>query len=424
MRPSIEQPKMQNRRLDLMGLANAAETRGSTGTGPGLDHQEAVGWVFGRFWNRTGPFAQSKPWPLAGYPDPLLTLTGVTVVPPGGGLISTQVHQGKLEQSCYWRAFQEPYDGKRQQLDFVPRWIQKVEWNVLRDGHQLEQIGQSLLQLFGRSDQPLRHWSHMFLLPQSCAMHWVPHSTACDQGTYAVCSSKWIRWYGGTYLLTGEIQRLVVEWTGGLVEFCHCYMVFDHFNCYGGQLELRLSLDLAVQTRHILQTIWGTRRNGQYIWVPEKLTGRLDQSLCTLHASSFPFLPFPHDITGNYMEKELLCTNNKSTLQRFSEWLSSPFSVLLIQFSTLESLCLVRIVNVNLSSVHGQLNTSKTFTCSWSSGSIALFTNHRNRHLEMEIHCRGNCPTICHISKRWYSWHREITLGDGKQVNIWMIKQL
>jgi len=36
--------------------------------------EEAPGRVFGRVWNRTKPFYQSKPGPLAGYPDPLLTL--------------------------------------------------------------------------------------------------------------------------------------------------------------------------------------------------------------------------------------------------------------------------------------------------------------------------------------------------------------
>jgi len=37
-----------------------------------------VGRVFGRFWNRTEPFIRSKPGPLAGYPDPLLTLPQTT----------------------------------------------------------------------------------------------------------------------------------------------------------------------------------------------------------------------------------------------------------------------------------------------------------------------------------------------------------
>jgi len=65
---------MQNRRLERTGLAKPGKTRGSLGMGPGLAPQEAEGRVFGRFWNRTELFGWSKPGPLAGYPDPLLTL--------------------------------------------------------------------------------------------------------------------------------------------------------------------------------------------------------------------------------------------------------------------------------------------------------------------------------------------------------------
>jgi hypothetical protein len=69
------------------------------------------------------------------------------------------------------------------------------------------------------------------------------------------------------YLLRGEIERLVVEWTGRLVEFRYSYDDFDRSNSYGGRLERWFSLYSAVQTRHILQTIRATTRNGQYIWV-------------------------------------------------------------------------------------------------------------------------------------------------------------
>jgi len=65
---------MQSRRLDPTGLAKPDATCRLTGTGPGLDWWEAAGWVFGPVWNRTEPFFQYKPAPLAGYPDPLLTL--------------------------------------------------------------------------------------------------------------------------------------------------------------------------------------------------------------------------------------------------------------------------------------------------------------------------------------------------------------
>jgi len=67
-------PETQNRRLEPTGLAKPGETRGLTGTGPGLARQESAGRVFGQFWNWTDPFLWSKPGPLAGYPDPLLTL--------------------------------------------------------------------------------------------------------------------------------------------------------------------------------------------------------------------------------------------------------------------------------------------------------------------------------------------------------------
>jgi len=67
-------PETQNRRLEPTGLAQPGETRGLTGTGLGSARQESAGLVFGRFWNRTDPFLRSKPGPLAGYPDPLLTL--------------------------------------------------------------------------------------------------------------------------------------------------------------------------------------------------------------------------------------------------------------------------------------------------------------------------------------------------------------
>jgi len=146
----------------------------------------------------------------------------VTVFLWGGVSISPLVRQAQLEQSCNQRTFQEPYDGNRQQLRFVQHVIQKVERNVLRNGHRLREIPQSVLQLFGQSKPPSRQWLHTFLWPQSCWMHWVPHATACVQGTYVVWSSKGIHWCWGMYLLRGEIKRLVVEWTGTLDEFRHC----------------------------------------------------------------------------------------------------------------------------------------------------------------------------------------------------------
>ena len=67
-------PETQNRRLDPTGLAKPGETRGLTGMGQCLARQASAGRVFARVWNRTDAFLRSSPGPLAGYPDPLLTL--------------------------------------------------------------------------------------------------------------------------------------------------------------------------------------------------------------------------------------------------------------------------------------------------------------------------------------------------------------
>jgi len=65
MWPYIEQPEIQNRSLDLMGLAKPGKTRGLTGMGLGLDPQEVVGRVFGRFWNWAEQFSLAKPGPVS-----------------------------------------------------------------------------------------------------------------------------------------------------------------------------------------------------------------------------------------------------------------------------------------------------------------------------------------------------------------------
>jgi len=65
---------MQKRTLEPTGLARPGKTGELTGTGPGLARQDSAGRDSGRFWNRTDPFLRAKPGPLAGYPDPLLTL--------------------------------------------------------------------------------------------------------------------------------------------------------------------------------------------------------------------------------------------------------------------------------------------------------------------------------------------------------------
>jgi len=67
-------PKTRNRRLEPTDLAKPGETRRFIGMGVGLARQELEGRVSGRIWNRSDPFFWSKPGPLAGYPDLLLTL--------------------------------------------------------------------------------------------------------------------------------------------------------------------------------------------------------------------------------------------------------------------------------------------------------------------------------------------------------------
>jgi len=114
----------------------------------------------------------------------------VTVCLSGGVSIRALVCHVRLEQSCDPQAFQEPYNGHCQQLHFVQHFIQKVECNVLSDGHRHLEIWQSVLQLFSQGKQPSLQRLRMFRLPQSCWMHWVPHEIACVQGTYFVFSSN------------------------------------------------------------------------------------------------------------------------------------------------------------------------------------------------------------------------------------------
>jgi len=130
----------------------------------------------------------------------------------------------------------------RQQLHFIPNIIQKVERNVQLNRHRLMVLGQSVLKSFGQSKRLSQWWFYLFLLPQSCWMHWVRRATACVQGTYVECCSKAIQWCRETYLLRGQRKRLEVEWTGTLVEFRHTYDDFDRFHSYCSCLEPRLSL--------------------------------------------------------------------------------------------------------------------------------------------------------------------------------------
>jgi len=49
MRPEIEKPDAQNRRMELTGLAKPVKPQGLTGTGPGLARQHAGDFVFDLF---------------------------------------------------------------------------------------------------------------------------------------------------------------------------------------------------------------------------------------------------------------------------------------------------------------------------------------------------------------------------------------
>jgi len=222
-----------------------------------------------------------------------------------------------LAEQWYQQAFSQPYDGNHQQLYFIPHLIQNVERDVLCDGYRLLEIRHSGLKSFSRSKWPSVWWLHTFLPLQCCWKDWFPHATACVQGTYVVCSRKGIQWSWGTYLLGGEIKRLVVEWTGTVVEFRNSYNNFDCFNSYDGRWELRKSLHLSVQTRHILLTITVTRRNGQYTWVSETSTCRLDRRLRILQPCLFPLFPLLRNSTLLEMETQLLWRNYKSTMERF-----------------------------------------------------------------------------------------------------------
>jgi len=189
-------------------------------------------------------------------------------------------------------------------MKYSTRWASTLE------------IRHSVLRLLGWSKQPLQWWLHMFLPLQSWWMHSVPHATVCVHGTYVLCFSKEIQWCWGRYLCGGEIKRLVVGWTGTLVKFCQSSDDFDRMNSYGSCLELQVSLYLAVQTRHILQTIWAMRRNDLHISVLQTSTLWFDQSLRTLQASWLPICPLLRNVTLKDMEEQVPWRNDKSKTGR------------------------------------------------------------------------------------------------------------
>jgi len=127
------------------------------------------------------------------------------------------------------------------------------------------------------------------------------------------------------------------------------------------------------------------------------------------------------------MEKQLLWTNNKSTIATFWGRSSSLIFVLSTRFSTLESVSFVRRVRcgtIILSCVQGRLTTSKTLICIQSGSPIGLCAKHQNCRLENGIHHHGNWDTIGYTSKWSNWWLREMWWRDMKQDNILKIQQL
>jgi len=120
---------MQNLRLDPTGLAKPGETRGSMGTGPGVDHQEAAGQVFGQFWNRTEQFFRSKPGPLAGHLDLLLTLCATSIGSESYLIIEKLLHSlhmwcDTLESRSHFRATAAAAEGALRAHAVTPKGLQ------------------------------------------------------------------------------------------------------------------------------------------------------------------------------------------------------------------------------------------------------------------------------------------------------------
>jgi len=96
-------------------------------------------------------------------------------------------------------------------------------------------------------------------------------------------------------------------------------------------------------------------------------------------------------------------------------------------FSSLESLWFVQMVKCGTIiqlSVHEQLTTWKTFTCTQSSSPIAQCAKHRNRHVEMGIHHCASWENIGYTSNCWYSQLWEKRQRDGIQHTTCKIEQL
>jgi len=126
---------MQNQRLDLTGLAKPGETHGLTSTGPGLARLDAAGRVFGRFWNRTEQCFWFKPRPLAGYPDPLLTLGDGEEMESGketkNGWLNTLFEVQQFTGFCnYYRRFIPQYSEQAQPVTRLTRKDEQFVWEA------------------------------------------------------------------------------------------------------------------------------------------------------------------------------------------------------------------------------------------------------------------------------------------------------
>ena len=110
-----------------MGLAYPTKSRGLTGMDTGLAHYKAKGCNFGPVWNPTDLFLQSEAAPLAGYPDPLVTL-------PKDGLAKA-AYLGKTRfQEIHHFFHVSPYNSPTQTPEGLPSWHSKV--NI-----ELKQLG-------------------------------------------------------------------------------------------------------------------------------------------------------------------------------------------------------------------------------------------------------------------------------------------
>jgi hypothetical protein len=136
--------------LEQTGLAELVETRGLTGTGLGLARQESAGGVFGRVWNRTDTFLRSKPGPLAGYPDPMLTLGGLAMVLTFViadsliGIVIMLVHQNHSPDIGYIQHHTQTADWKFKHLIGNEDWLSSaMQVQVLSQCVLLDSSGNS-----------------------------------------------------------------------------------------------------------------------------------------------------------------------------------------------------------------------------------------------------------------------------------------